>query len=104
VFCNSEIFSPFGIYTCHPRALVDPERAVTGLERMLIVEEGEDLIDPFTLVDQVLFVPSVVSKNIIDFVCRGRPSLKISTCLAIVVYDDIICLHVGCWQKAREAL
>ena len=60
VFCNSEICSPFGIYTCHPRALVDPERAVTGLEIMLIVEEGEDLIDPFTLVDQVLFVPSVV--------------------------------------------
>jgi hypothetical protein len=40
--------------------LVDPERAVTGLEIMLIVEEGEDLIHPFTLVDQVLFVPSVV--------------------------------------------
>lgn len=69
VFSNSEICSPFGIYTCHPRALIQPESAVTGLDGALIVEEGENLIDPFALVEYKVRMCSCV--------CCERPSFML---------------------------
>ena len=40
VFVEGDISSPFGIYTCHPRSVLDPSIVSADLEGTL-VEEGE---------------------------------------------------------------
>ena len=55
VFSNSEICSAFGIFSCHPRELVALDKSINDVDGMLIVEEGEDLLNPFTFIEQVLF-------------------------------------------------
>ena len=60
MFSNSEICSAFGIFSCHPRELLNPDKSINGVKGILIVEEGEDLLNPFTFVEQVLFVDCVL--------------------------------------------
>ena len=56
VFIESEISSPFGIYTCHPRSLLDPSTVSANLEGVLVVEEGESLFDPLTVLEEVMTI------------------------------------------------
>lgn len=56
MFCNSNLSKPFGIFTQYPRSLLRLDVLIACLEGALVVEEGDNLIDPLlSLRDEVEF-------------------------------------------------
>ena len=58
VFANSQIVSPYYIYTVAPRSLISPNRAATTSqlqlnESVLVIEERDDVPDLLELFNEV---------------------------------------------------